>query len=182
MNRDKREIGTARDILDYIFHIEGSPIEQAEAIKELIDRGYKQKDIARMLGWSTARVSQRLAYLKLIPPLRERARRGEISKYTAWHLAHLPEEKQREFIDKEKIRLRDAEEARRETVISSEVMEIINAPLIEDLESKPIKIKCGKCQRTLGEYRGEEFWIDGMWQIKDTRIICRNCRGGRSDV
>jgi len=55
-------------------------------IIDLVDRELIQGKTAKLLGISQGLISHRLAYLKLIPKLREKAKRGEISRYIAWRL------------------------------------------------------------------------------------------------
>ena len=124
-----REIGSAKEIAEYIIHIEGKPIEQALAIKDLLDKGYSQKDIAKMLGWSQSRVSQRLALLKLHPKLIEKALEGKISKWAAWNLAHLPQEEQLKYIDKDKITSKEVHNARRKYTVSQELISLLSKPI-----------------------------------------------------
>ena len=53
----------------------------------------------------------------------------------------------------------------------------------ERKESKEVtlEVRCSKCGRILGYYKGETFWIDGLWKPSEVRIVCLKCRGGRSD-
>ncbi len=42
-----------------------------------------------------------------------------------------------------------------------------------------LEVRCSKCGRILGYYKGEIFWIDGLWKPSHVRIVCSKCRGGR---
>jgi len=75
------------------------PLEQAQAFAELANEcGYKDKDIAARVGKSASWVSQRLALLRLAPPLKEAVQDGRLSAKAGYVAAsRIPENDQVEF-------------------------------------------------------------------------------------
>ena len=135
-----KEIGEVRDIERiYRVHIRGHPLEEAELIKYLMDKGYKQGEIAKMLGYqSQGQVSKRLSLLNLIPELRERVRKGELRVSTAYELSKLPESKQKEFLNQEYITLEEARQAKRNFIITQELEELLESPIeVPEEENEP---------------------------------------------
>ena len=65
------------------------PIELAQGYKRLIAQGYKQLDIALMVGVTQATISQTLSLLQLPAKIQEQLRSGEISKSTGEELRPL---------------------------------------------------------------------------------------------
>jgi ParB-like chromosome segregation protein Spo0J len=125
----EKEIGREQKIADYLFHLEGKPIEQALAIKDLLDNGYTQKEIAKAMGWTQSQISKRLRLLKLIPELIEKVKNGEIRPSIAQKLASLPPEKQKEYLNKEKILMKDVEKDIRNYSLSKDIINIIETPI-----------------------------------------------------
>jgi len=41
-----------------------------------------------------------------------------------------------------------------------------------------LEVRCSKCGRILGYYKGETFWIEGLWKPSEAWIVCSGCRGG----
>ena len=37
-----------------------------------------------------------------------------------------------------------------------------------------LEVRCSRCGRLLGYYKGEEFWVDGC-HPSETRIVCLKC-------
>ena len=144
-----KEIGSARELAEYLLHLEGEPIEQAAMIEDLLGKGWTQEQIGKAVGWSQPQISSRLKLLDLHPELQERARKGEIKKSVAWELASMPLEEQERFIGQEKILLKDVEEERRRLALTDEVMDVLNAPLLPE---EPALLKCPKC--------GHEFEVE----------------------
>jgi len=145
MVKDKpkvREIGEVRAIKEYLFHLEGNPVEQALAIKNLIDGGMTQREIGRLMGWAQSSIASRLRLLRLHPKLRERAMRGELSKSVCYELAGMPLEEQERYVDEERVLLKEVEQRRRKLALTKEVMDVLNTPLQpEKLKS----VRCPKC-------------------------------------
>jgi len=135
-----KEIGEAKRIEEtYLVHIRGHPLEEAELIKYLIAKGYKQSEVAKMLGYSSqGQVSKRLRLLRLIPELQERVKNGELRVSTAYELSKLPEEKQKEFLGQEYVTLKEAQQAKREFIVTQELEELLESPIEipEENESK----------------------------------------------
>jgi len=144
-----KEIGSARELAEYLLHLEGEPIEQAVMIEDLLGKGWTQEQLGEAVGWSQPQISSRLKLLDLHPELQERARKGEIKKSVAWELASMPLEEQERFIGQEKILLKDVEEERRKLALTDEVMDVLNAPLLPE---EPALLKCPKC--------GHEFEVE----------------------
>jgi len=87
----------ARVILQLVENIQREdlcPLDEALAIKTLLQMGDRQKDIAEWLGKSEAYVSQRLSLLKLDPTLQSALARGEIGPSVAELLASLDKDQQ----------------------------------------------------------------------------------------
>jgi ParB-like chromosome segregation protein Spo0J len=139
----EKEIGREQKIADYLFHLEGKPIEQALAIKDLLDKGHTQKEIAKAMGWTQPQISKRLRLLKLIPELVEKVKNGEIRPSIAQKLASLPPEKQKEYLNKGKILMKDVEKDIRVFSLSKEIVDIIETPMIEEEEEMIVCPKCG---------------------------------------
>ena len=38
-----------------------------------------------------------------------------------------------------------------------------------------LEVRCSRCGRVLGYYKGEEFWVDGC-HPSETRVVCLKCR------
>ncbi len=68
-----------------------NPIEEANAFRTLIDRGYDAQRIVDELGLkSTALVTQRLALLNLSPEIQALVASGQLATIMAWGVAQLP--------------------------------------------------------------------------------------------
>ena len=48
----------------------------------------------------------------------------------------------------------------------------------EYLIEKILVVRCSKCGRMLGYYRGEEFWISGVDPFK-AKVLCNKCKKER---
>ncbi|RLE88681.1 MAG: hypothetical protein DRJ67_01535 [Thermoprotei archaeon] len=131
----RREIGTAKEIKEYLIHLEGSPVEMAEAIYDLMKRhGLSQREIAKILGWSQQKVSCVLRLLSLDPELKRAVKEGRLRVTAAYRLASMPPEAQRKFAEKvrrgEKVRVKDVEEEAKRIAIE-ELRDIIEADLLD---------------------------------------------------
>ena len=156
-----KEIGIAKEIERvFLVHIRGHPLEEAELIKYLMDKGYRQGEIAKMLGYqSQGQVSKRLSLLNLIPELRERVRKGELRVSTAYELSKLPESKQKEFLKQEYITLEEARQAKREFIITQELEELLESPIgVPEEENEP---------NNASEIPSLHEVIDGLEHAKD---------------
>ena len=131
MPMETREIGTVKEIdveqLRFIYHRSGNPAEEALMLKELMDKGMSQRDVAKLLGVNHAHVSRRLKLLTLSDALFQRVLKGEIKARTGYQLARLPKEKQAEFEGVEKVTMKLSEAAVREFVLNEDVVKLIKS-------------------------------------------------------
>ena len=79
---ETREIGSVTEIdiaeLRLVYHRAGNAGQEAVMLKELLDRGLKQSDIAKLLETHQAQISRKLKLLQLTPALFQRVVNGEI--------------------------------------------------------------------------------------------------------
>jgi predicted transcriptional regulator len=153
------EIGEARRIKvsearAYLRHIEGNPAEEALLIRELLNAGFTQRQVAEKLGMSQPRVSTRLRLLKLIPDLFRRLREGELRPSAAYALARLTAEEQERFLHVERITVREAEARARGSALTPEVVELLGRRE-EGWRPTPAEFRCGAEVRV----------GDGGWRI-----------------
>jgi len=133
---ETREIGSVTEIdiaeLRLVYHRAGNAGQEAVMLKELLDRGLKQSDIAKLLETHQAQISRKLKLLQLTPALFQRVVNGEIKARTGYQLARLPKEKQAEFESSERVTMKSAEEEVRRMVLNADVIS-----LIKDFEEEP---------------------------------------------
>ncbi|MFF0754588.1 ParB/RepB/Spo0J family partition protein [Streptomyces sp. NPDC004267] len=96
---------SAADILETalvanIHRVDVPPINQARAIKELLDKHGSQEKVAQRLGKSGAWVSQRLALLELPDDLQEKVETGELKVKDGRRIGRLPADQQHEEAEK----------------------------------------------------------------------------------
>jgi len=138
-----KEIGSLKEIEEYLVHIEGRPIQQAKMIKDLLDRGWTQRRISEATGWSPPLISSKLKLLNLIPELQERAEKGDIIPSVAWSLSCLPPDVQRKYARKSPT-LEEVERERRRLALTDEIKELLDEE-IPGLSQEEKKIKCPRC-------------------------------------
>lgn len=114
MRRSVVEIGEVRKVevrgLKALYHKTGNPVKEARFLRDVLDRGMSQHDVARELGISQGHISRRLALLeRLTPALLRRVEDGEITPGTAYVLSRLSKSAQKAFEDREKVTLKAAE-------------------------------------------------------------------------
>lgn len=82
-------------LVDNLQREDLSPVEEAHAVQDLMEEhGYSTREVARKLGWSQAKVSQRLALLGLVPYLQARVSTRVIAPSIGRTLATVPAEAQ----------------------------------------------------------------------------------------
>ncbi|MFE7268395.1 ParB/RepB/Spo0J family partition protein [Streptomyces sp. NPDC057592] len=90
---------SAADILESalianVHRVDVPPLDQAKAIKQLVDVHGSQGRVAKRLGKTPAWVSQRLALLELTPDLQDAVEAGELKVEPARRIGRLPKEDQ----------------------------------------------------------------------------------------
>ncbi|MCX4627705.1 ParB/RepB/Spo0J family partition protein [Streptomyces sp. NBC_01443] len=81
-------------LITSIHRADLGPLEEARAIQQLVLAYGRQKDVAAKLGKTAARVSQRLALLKLTDGLKNKVRSGELPVKDARRIGGLAAERQ----------------------------------------------------------------------------------------
>lgn len=132
------EVGELKEIdakeVRYLYHKSGNPLEEALMIQKLMgDR--PQHKVAKILEISQGQISKRLRLLTLHPILQERLRNGDLHASTAYALSKLAPELQKEYVDQEKVTLKEVETKCREQAISKEVMSLLDKSI--DLPRNP---------------------------------------------
>jgi len=138
---DAVEIGRiaeiATDLQKYIVHIRGNPGREAELIRELMNHGWTQTEIANAMGVSQPRVSKLMALHRLIPQLFKRLLDGDLTLTAAYQLANLPQTAQQEIAKEPRISVRMAKEKRREHVISEALLDAMELPNPVKTDKRP---------------------------------------------
>lgn len=132
---EKVEIGELKEIdaekVHYLYHKAGNPMKEARMIEELMEIHDDQKKVAKILGVTQSHVSKRLRLLSLNPILQNKLLNGELRPSTAYALTNLPDKIQAQFLDKDKITLKEVETKRRQQNISPEFLKTLTAPFPE---------------------------------------------------
>jgi ParB-like chromosome segregation protein Spo0J len=133
-----KEVGEVIEIgkndIKYLYHKSGNPVEEARMIKDLLDRGMDQYEIATLLGVSQPNISKKLSLLTIEPELLRRAEQEEIPWTVLYKLSKLPQEEQRKFIDKESITLKEVKQALKQAK-TIEMVEFVSQP-VSDVSEK----------------------------------------------
>jgi ParB-like chromosome segregation protein Spo0J len=108
-------------------------------LQDLIEKFGNQQTVAKMLEISQGQISKRLRLLNLLPPLQKRLLNGELRPSTAYALSKLPDHVQKEYVNKERIFLKEVEAKRRKLTISKELEDLLETP-IENPTVKRIKV------------------------------------------
>ncbi|WP_399554257.1 ParB/RepB/Spo0J family partition protein (plasmid) [Streptomyces anulatus] len=90
---------TAADILESalianVHRVDVAPLDQANALKELVGVHGSQGKVAKRLGKTPAWVSQRLALLELTPDLQQKVESGELKVEPARRIGRMPKAEQ----------------------------------------------------------------------------------------
>ncbi|MFF0337889.1 ParB/RepB/Spo0J family partition protein [Streptomyces fimicarius] len=90
---------TAADILESalianVHRVDVAPLDQANALQELVGVHGSQGKVAKRLGKTPAWVSQRLALLELTPDLQEKVESGELKVEPARRIGRMPKTEQ----------------------------------------------------------------------------------------
>ncbi|MFJ9195688.1 ParB/RepB/Spo0J family partition protein [Streptomyces globisporus] len=90
---------TAADILESalianVHRVDVAPLDQANALKELVGVHGSQGKVAKRLGKTPAWVSQRLALLELTPDLQQKVESGELKVEPARRIGRMPKSEQ----------------------------------------------------------------------------------------
>ena len=150
-----KEIGEAKSIEDWIVHVRGNPLKEAELIQYLLStkneegKDRTQHEVAKMMSLSQGGVSKRLRLLNLIPELQNRVLNAELLPSTAYQISRLPQNKQREFLKADYVTLVEASEAARQQAVSKELLDLLESPLPSPEPKKEcvhefVCIRCGK--------------------------------------
>ena len=123
-----KEIGEARTIEEWVIHVRGKPIEEAELIHILLEKGYEYKDIVKLTSLSKPVISRRLTLLTLTPNLIRRVKDGDIRPRTAYYLSKLSEEEQVKYEEQKRVTLKEVEARVRENIISKEILDELETP------------------------------------------------------
>lgn len=87
-------------LIENLHHRDLPPVHEAEAMAEMLQQdGISQRELARRIGKSHPYVAQRLALLRLIPPLRNAFEAGELTVERAREFGELTEEQQRAIVE-----------------------------------------------------------------------------------
>jgi len=131
LSKPVAEVGFQKDIdsesVRYRYHKSGNPYEEALMIQELM-RDRTQKEVSIILDISQGQISKRLRLLSLLPELQKMLLEDKLKPSTAYALSKLPTKTQKDFLSRNRITLKEAEAARRQQIISKELMEHLTEP------------------------------------------------------
>ncbi|MET8479288.1 ParB/RepB/Spo0J family partition protein [Streptomyces clavifer] len=77
-----------------VHRVDVAPLDQANALRQLVAAHGSQGKVAKRLGKTPAWVSQRLALLELTPDLKQKVETGELKVEPARRIGRLPKDKQ----------------------------------------------------------------------------------------
>lgn len=123
-----QEIGSQTDIktkdLIYRYHRSGNPLKEALLIRELMDaQKHTQEDVGKLLQLSQGQISRRLRLLSLHPDLQFKLLHDKLRPSTAYALSKLGADKQKEYLLREHITLKEVEATHRSEVMTNELMQ-----------------------------------------------------------
>lgn len=151
------EIGELREIdakdIRYRFHKAGNPLKEALMLQDLLEKFGNQQAVASLVEISQGQISKRLRLLGLVEPLQKRLLNGELRASTAYALSKLPDHIQKEFINRDKVFLKDVEEKLRKLAITEELEDLLETPIEIDNDGEIetgsgqviLKVICQKC-------------------------------------
>ena len=84
-------------LIENLQRLDIRPSEEASGYRELIDDGMTAREVAEMLSLSDARISRKLALLKLAPPLLAAVDSGRMPESAGWEFSHLKADVQLEL-------------------------------------------------------------------------------------
>jgi ParB-like chromosome segregation protein Spo0J len=126
VNAKIEEVGSQKDIktksLLYRYHKSGNPLKEARMIQGLL-KAHSQEDVATLLELSQGQISKRLRLLSLLPQLQNRLLKGTLRPSTAYALSKLSPDKQKEYLTKDRITLKEVEADHRKEILTKELME-----------------------------------------------------------
>lgn len=107
---------SAADILEAalianVHRVDVAPLDQAQALQELVDVHGSQRAVAKRIGKSNAWVSQRLALLELLPELQEKVATGELPVRDGRRIGKLNSEEQQQEAQQALARVREPRQA-----------------------------------------------------------------------
>ena len=80
-----------------------TPLEEARAFQEMLDRGYSKEELAQKLGFKQVwRVDERLSLLNLAPKFQEALLSGLIGNSQAFEISRLADQGDQEEMDKQR--------------------------------------------------------------------------------
>lgn len=129
-----------------------SPIVEAEAFKELIDKHKKsQKEIAEITGVTPSVISQRLSMLTLPKSIIEQLRRNAITYSVAKKISSLPKDVQNRIAKEEDITGEIVERYHREHLNSQISFDDVDLPKKPKSEAtiRNYNVKCGKKEKDM---------------------------------
>lgn len=92
-----------QDLEVFVLQLEGlqrpvNPIQEGQVLRKLLELGYSQEELARMIGKSSSWVQHRLALVtQLVPQLQELVGCGSLSSKKAQDIARMPARVQEQF-------------------------------------------------------------------------------------
>ena len=153
MSEDLIEIGEEK-LLEarqrrYLLHLQGSPLEIARALRDLIEtHKWSYKELSEATGISKGQISKYLSLLNLEPEFQRLLEEGRMAWSTGYVLARLPKEHRLSLLEEmgedKRITLKMAEKLKRETHLEalseieedmSSILRSINQPVNEALNS-----------------------------------------------
>lgn len=132
-----------------------TPLEQAKAIKKLIDYGYKVSDIAKKLGKTVPSISTLLKLNSASHELREAVKTKKISTSAAKVLAKTSSTKQKEILNKNK---------NKKTIKVKDVEKDVNG-VPSMISSKTIRNKMDIVKKHL-EKNESEYWANVLYGME----------------
>lgn len=142
---EPREIGSVTEIgvedIVFRYHRSGNPAQEALMLKELMSKGMTQSGLAKLLEVTQAHISRRLKLLDLLPELFDSVLKGDIRARTGYMLARLPRENQAAFLGRDKITMKESEEAVRSFVLNEDVINLVKNDVANKAEESVLELQ-----------------------------------------